>query len=448
MQGKTSIHQHIYCHLKKQYLVNHSIPQPWHTLFAVLYSLVSLFAFLSNLSLLIILCSHNCRRPKAVRNTRGSNRRTQKSNLRARRSTLVVLNKPPKAAEITRDHLIAYLATFDLLLSLTMPFTALDVLTKYWPLGPNTEMLCRLTRSVPSSVVYSSSMIIILIAANCYRQVLNSSKRQLSPSEIRYVLIVIVIVSIIISTPIFYNTKLNPLFGGSFADLFPESTNNEEEEEELGYSEYYYYDAPSDSEITNWTSIVVPPMVQTTSIPEVVSSKPTKNESMMCDDSEINHVNFSDITFCMNDWPINGTTQKSNLRFYYSIFSLCAQLIVPFLVISIAYFAVYRRLKKRAIIQSRVFGTHERVRKKNNRNKRRNKLLTTISLVFLIAWLPLGLFGALSDLPSINIFGDTVETTTIIFMIFHLMGMSSACANPIIYGYRNKHVRKGNINIG
>ena len=79
----------------------------------------------------------------------------------------------------------------------------------------------------------------------------------------------------------------------------------------------------------------------------------------------------------------------------------------------------------------------------NNRNKRRNKLLVTISLVYLITWLPLGIIGTLSD-ANINIFGDNAEVTAMIFMTCHLIGMSSACANPIIYGFRNKHVRKGN----
>ena len=144
----------------------------------------------------------------------------------------------------------------------------------------------------------------------------------------------------------------------------------------------------------------------------------------------------------MDEWPIADDIIR-NSRFYYSIFSLFAQTIGPFIVISLAYFAIYRRLKRQAKIQIRVLGTHERIKKKSRQNIRRNKLLATISIVFLIAWLPLGLFGTLSD-ANINIFGSNVETITLVFMTFHLIGMSSACANPLIYGYRNKHVRKGN----
>jgi len=36
-----------------------------------------------------------------------------------------------------------------------------------------------------------------------------------------------------------------------------------------------------------------------------------------------------------------------------------------------------------------------------------------------------------------------METNGILFMTCHLLGMLSACANPSIYGFRNKHVRNG-----
>ena len=67
-----------------------------------------------------------------------------------------------------------------------------------------------------------------------------------------------------------------------------------------------------------------------------------------------------------------------------------------------------------------------------------------MSLVYLISWLPLGILGTLSD-ANIYIFGNDTETTSIIFMSCHLIGMASAFVNPIIYGFRDKYVREGNI---
>ena len=71
-------------------------------------------------------------------------------------------------------------------------------------------------------------------------------------------------------------------------------------------------------------------------------------------------------------------------------------------------------------------------------------MLLTISLVYLFTWLPLGIFGALAD-ANVEVFINNPDTTTIIFMLCHLIGMSSSCANPIIYGFRNKHLRNGKL---
>ena len=457
MESKPSMQHQILCHFKSLYRTNHSTSQPWHTIFVICYSLVSVFAFLCNLLLLITLYSHNKKRPAIRQNVYSQSRRRRRRLSRRRRTrSILVLATKPKLAEITRDHLIAYLATFDLLLSVTMPFTAFDVLSKYWPLGPNTEVLCRFARSVPSAIVYSSSMIIITIACNCYRQILYSSKRQLTPTTIRYLLAVIVIISILISIPIFYYTKLNHLFKGASDELSVYSSEEDESEyveydssdlemynwtsslsPNISSSEYFEY-ASSDVEMYHWTSSVSANS-STTDKPKLVTSSTNNNTEISCSDSK--EVNLSSITMCIDEWPIAHDGTRS--RVYYSIFSLLVQLILPFVIISIAYLKVYQRLARQSKIQTRVCRTQERIRKENRRNKRRNKLLLTISLFFLIAWTPLGLFGTVSD-ANINIFGDNVETTTMIFMIFHLIGMSSACVNPIIYGYRHKHVRAGN----
>ena len=87
-------------------------------------------------------------------------------------------------------------------------------------------------------------------------------------------------------------------------------------------------------------------------------------------------------------------------------------------------------------------GNTERLEREHNRTKRRNKLMAIISSIFLISWLPLSIVGNLLDAHP-RILGDDIEVVTIVFMTCHLVGMSSAFANPIIYGYTNKHIRKG-----
>lgn len=384
----------VICKLKTLYAVNRSVSQPYYAIFSILYVAISVFAFLCN-SLLLVSLFHYTKKKKS-----GFKSKSQRKGRPFRKPS-----RRQFKSEKTRDNLIGYLATFDLLLSLTMPFTAIDVLTNYWPLGPNSEIIVQLMRAAPTAFVYASSMIIILIAYNCYRHIIKNSKKQLSPKRTRYIVIIIVGISIVLSSPIVYFTKLEPLINDDFKKLL----------NAVG--------------LVNKTEDLTPPL---------------------CSDHE--EVNLLQISFVVDDWPlipINSTMSAvdwtGNIRLYFSIMSLVAQSILPFFVISYCYYSVYKRLKRKSSIQSRVLKTAEARRRRNEREKRRNKLLITISLVYLITWLPLGILGTLAD-GKINFFGENPEIPSIIFMICNLLGMSSSCANPIIYGYRNKHLRKGNEN--
>ena len=59
------------------------------------------------------------------------------------------------------------------------------------------------------------------------------------------------------------------------------------------------------------------------------------------------------------------------------------------------------------------------------------------------SWLPLSIIGVLLDAKP-DILGNDIEVVNIVFMTCHLLGMSSAFVNPIIYGYTNKQIRIGN----
>ena len=386
------------CKLKRIYGPNRSISNPWYIIFYSSYIIIAAFAFVCNSMLLLSLYRHH-KKPKKRSIHPGARFRSQR-----------IRTKKFKICEKTRDNLIGYLATFDLLLSLTMPFTALDVLSEYWPLGRNTQPLARICRAFPSIIINSSSMIIIVIALNCYRQILHSSKKQLSPRKLRYIVVLIISLASLVASPIFYFTKLDPLIKRPLNRIMEEadSANN--------------------------------PSINSTNASNASETKENRVPPIVCD--EYNDLDFLDISFVLDDWPISA----QNIRLYYSIFSIITQLIVPFFVISILYYSVYKRLARQAEIQRRVTRTEHALKKENQRNKRRNKLLATISLVYLFTWLPLSIFGTLMD-ANIELLGQgsDTETTTILFMSCHLIGMMSSCLNPILYGYRNKHVRKGNI---
>ena len=139
------------------------------------------------------------------------------------------------------------------------------------------------------------------------------------------------------------------------------------------------------------------------------------------------------------NWP----NSDHNIRLYYSAFSIISQAIVPFFLISILYYSVYRRLERQAEIQKRVIRTEEVRRKQIDRKKRRNKLFATLSMVYLVTRVPLTILGILLD-AKINFLGSSGDGRTMLFMTCHLIGMTGPCVNPIVYGFRNKHVRKGN----
>ena len=100
-----------------------------------------------------------------------------------------------------RNIFIGNLALSNLLLCVfTMPLTLADLLTNYWPLGPNMVrfaflcypkfihnvqgVVCKLMGSLQSSSVFFSSFSILLIAIDRYFLLLGTRKRQLSSRQV------------------------------------------------------------------------------------------------------------------------------------------------------------------------------------------------------------------------------------------------------------------------
>lgn len=174
-------------------------------------------------------------------------------------------------------------------------------------------------------------------------------------------------------------------------------------------------------------------------------------------------VNFTEIQlesidYCTEDWP------TKHGRAYYSIFTIIIQYAVPIVVVSVAYAQICKKLRYRmrpgggpgrpcvegggAGGGSRIGGNvrsgsiqrdrdHARVR-------RTNSLLISIALVFGISWLPLNAFNVIVDAfePFNNDNDDDMFYMRILYAICHLTGMSSACSNPLLYGWLNENFRK------
>ncbi|XP_030370155.1 neuropeptide F receptor [Scaptodrosophila lebanonensis] len=145
----------------------------------------------------------------------------------------------------------------------------------------------------------------------------------------------------------------------------------------------------------------------------------------------LQRIGFQDtLSFCIEDWPLNHG------RFYYSIFSLCVQYLVPILIVSVAYFGIYNKLKNRITVVTVQASTQRKV-ERGRRMKRTNCLLISIAIIFGVSWLPLNFFNLYADMRR----SVVTQGMLVAYAICHMIGMSSACSNPLLYGWLNDNFR-------
>ncbi|XP_037811236.1 neuropeptide F receptor-like isoform X1 [Lucilia sericata] len=138
------------------------------------------------------------------------------------------------------------------------------------------------------------------------------------------------------------------------------------------------------------------------------------------------------VSFCIEDWPMNHG------RFYYSMFSLCVQYLVPILIVSGAYFGIYNKLKNRITVVTVQTTSTQRNIERGRRMKRTNCLLISIAIIFGVSWLPLNFFNLYADMKRPAVTNDML----VMYAFCHMIGMSSACSNPLLYGWLNDNFRK------
>uniref|UniRef100_A0A6P7FAM2 Neuropeptide F receptor n=1 Tax=Diabrotica virgifera virgifera TaxID=50390 RepID=A0A6P7FAM2_DIAVI len=141
------------------------------------------------------------------------------------------------------------------------------------------------------------------------------------------------------------------------------------------------------------------------------------------------------INFCIENWPVEHG------RAYYSIFSLIFQYTLPIIIVSAAYVRISYKLRNRfasGFTSDEGHGNRRELR--GRRLHRTNLLLGSIAVIFCISWLPLNVFNLVADLSANASF--TSQPMMICYAVCHMMGMSSACSNPILYGCLNENFWK------
>ncbi len=131
----------------------------------------------------------------------------------------------------------------------------------------------------------------------------------------------------------------------------------------------------------------------------------------------------------------------------YSIASMVFQYIVPIAIVTVAHARICNKLKYRMInqnvshVSANVNSFQKRKNEREARRKRKtNMLLVMIAVIFISSWLPLNVFNILADFHGSLL--QHIDRRNLVFPICHLLVLSSACMNPVLYGWLNDNFRK------
>lgn len=351
--------------------------------------------------------------------------------------------------ELTRCILVIYLSFLDILLCLTIPLNAIDLLTiDVLYTNPNIDWICSYTKFVPAMVIYATSSLVILIAVDSYRNICQPLKSQLKPASSGYIFSAIIIVAFLFASPLFYSTHLifipvqQPQDMSKLGDEF--STDSEINGGDI-HENFTYHLSRGHSLDLATMRFSLPDQIHVKSFGNhAMTMNMVKNNNSMIDNVKV-------ISVCVENWEFLGNIDflgdKNTGRLIYSIFSLIVQYLLPFITISILHAMVFSELKTQGKRRSQIIIQIEKGESshtENGRMKRNTAVLTTMSLVFCFCWLPQNLIYIALD-GYHKLFGTDPNTTVKISVICHWIGMASTWINPIIYGYLNTSIRQGMI---
>ena len=146
---------------------------------------------------------------------------------------------------------------------------------------------------------------------------------------------------------------------------------------------------------------------------------------------ELDLFGIDQVNFCFEEWP------HEYGRAFYSVFVLLMQYCLPIITVGVAYAKICRKLRHH-IMTSTVKKSASK--DKDHRMEKTIKLLIVITIVFCMSWLPFNMFNLIVDI--LDPFGDDTQTMLIVYGICHMIGMSSASSNPLLYGWLNENFRK------
>lgn len=134
--------------------------------------------------------------------------------------------------------------------------------------------------------------------------------------------------------------------------------------------------------------------------------------------------------YCEEKWP------EDKFEKYFGCFTITMQCVVPFLVIAFCYVCISIRLNRRA--KSKPGSKSARKEEiDRERKKRTNRMLISMVTIFGICWLPFNIINVTYDF-----YRETWRYFHLMFLLSHLLAMSSTCYNPFLYAWLNENFRK------
>uniref|UniRef100_A0A915PIA5 G-protein coupled receptors family 1 profile domain-containing protein n=1 Tax=Setaria digitata TaxID=48799 RepID=A0A915PIA5_9BILA len=141
-------------------------------------------------------------------------------------------------------------------------------------------------------------------------------------------------------------------------------------------------------------------------------------------------------TFCEESWPDSTTDGESRMERIYGISVLTLQFGMPVIICSLCYWkisrVISRQIEKR---KEQQFLLKESERRLQDRRTRSNRMMVCMVLSFVLAWLPLNLINLSRDFYGVS------SLFSIMFALCHVIAMTSAVWNPVIYTWFNPQLR-------
>ena len=128
------------------------------------------------------------------------------------------------------------------------------------------------------------------------------------------------------------------------------------------------------------------------------------------------------LDYCIEQWP------SRHAAFLYSVASIIVQFVVPVSILIVAHAGICRKLHSRLRTSASALG----LARADADVAKTHQLLTAITCTFCLCWMPLNLFNL-----AVDFFGpfDWQEWLLTVLAVCHLAGVSSACFNPLYYGW-------------